>query len=92
MSVLLTSGMTTPMSTHTPGPLVNRLLEVARQDAAAANANARLIAAAPDLAEAVRELLATHPAAYREPRKIDNRTDNAIRIARAAIAKAEGVS
>jgi len=55
-------------------------------------ANARLIAAAPDLAEAVRELLATHPAAYREPRKIDNRTDNAIRIARAAIAKAEGAS
>src|SRR6185369_3221808 len=55
-------------------------------------ANARLIAAAPDLAEAVRELLATHPAAYREPGKIDNRTDNAVKIARAAIAKAEGAS
>jgi hypothetical protein len=57
-----------------------------------AEANAALIAAAPDLAEAVRELLATHPAAYREPGPIDNRTDNAIKIARAAIAKAEGVS
>ena len=55
-------------------------------------ANARLIAAAPDLAEAVRELLATHPAAYREPGKIDNRTDNAVKIARASIAKAEGAS
>jgi len=55
-------------------------------------ANARLIAAAPDLAEAVRELLATHPAAYREPGKIDNRTDNAVKIARAAIAKAAGAS
>jgi len=52
----------------------------------------RLIAAAPDLAEAVRELLATHPAAYRDPGPIDNRTDNAIKIARAAIAKAEGTS
>lgn len=51
-------------------------------------ANARLIAAAPELYEAVAELLATHPAAYREPNKIDNRTDNAVRIARAALAKA----
>jgi|KBSMisStaDraftv2_1062788.scaffolds.fasta_scaffold808231_3 hypothetical protein len=53
-------------------------------------ADARLRDAASDLAEAVRELLATHPAAYREPGKIDNRTDNAIRIARAALTKAEG--
>lgn len=52
--------------------------------------NARLIAAAPDLLESVQELLATHPAAYRDANKIDNRTDNAVRIARAAIAKAEG--
>ena len=122
MSVLLTSGMTTPMSTHTPGPWtlnpkavfenngfkINAFPVSGSGQAIAAvwagsfgkgpfgldnqEANARLIAAAPDLAEAVRELLATHPAAYREPRKIDNRTDNAIRIARAAIAKAEGVS
>lgn len=54
------------------------------------SANARLIAAAPDLLEAVQELLATHPAAYRKPHMIDNRTDNAVRIARAAIAKATG--
>lgn len=60
---------------------------ITRDEAAA---NARLIAAAPDLLEAVTELLATHPAAYREPNAIDNRTDNAVRIARAAIAKATG--
>ena len=59
--------------------------------AAAVKANAHLIAAAPDMLEAVRELLATHPAAYRDANKIDNRTDNAVRIARAAIAKAMGV-
>lgn len=55
-------------------------------------ANASLMAAAPDLLEAVRELLATHPAAYREPNSIDNRTDNAVRIARAAVAKATGAA
>jgi hypothetical protein len=53
-------------------------------------ADARLVAAAPSLYEAVTELLATHPAAYRDPGAIDNRTDNAVKIARAALAKAEG--
>lgn len=56
------------------------------------DANGALFATAPDLLEAVQELLATHPAAYRKPNAIDNRTDNAVRIARAAIAKAEGRS
>jgi hypothetical protein len=55
---------------------------------AVAAANARLIAAAPDLLEAVEELLATHPAAYRDPGAIDNRTDNAVRIARLALSRA----
>ena len=55
-----------------------------------AHANARVAAAAPELLEAVRELLATHPAAYRDPNPIDNRTDNAVRIGCAAIAKATG--
>ncbi len=56
-------------------------------------ANARLIAAAPDLLEAVVELLATHLASIRSVSEtIDNRTDAAIRLARAAIAKAEGNS
>jgi hypothetical protein len=43
-----------------------------------------------ELMVAVRELLATHPAAYRHPHKIDNRTDNAVRIARAAYRRATG--
>lgn len=45
-----------------------------------------LIAAAPDMLEAVRELLATHPGHS----IASARADNAIKIARAAIAKAEG--
>jgi len=49
--------------------------------------NARLIANAPSLLVAVEELLATHPAAYREAGKIDNRTDNAIRLARTVLAR-----
>ena len=53
-------------------------------------ANARLIAAAPELLLAAVELLATHPAAFREAGPIDNRTDNAVRVARAAITKATG--
>jgi len=80
------------MSTHTPGPPTYETATRSQKRRLTRDANARLIAAAPDLAEAVRELLATHPAAYREPGKIDNRTDNAVKIARAAIAKAEGAS
>lgn len=38
------------------------------------------------LVEAITELLATHPAAYRDANKIDNRTDNAVKIAKAALA------
>lgn len=57
------------------------------------DANAALIVRAVNsydaLIEAVIELLATHPAAYREAGSIDNRTDNAVRIARAALAGAK---
>lgn len=68
----------------------NRLVKLERS-----RSNALLLRqmfAASDLYEAVIELLATHPAAYRDAGPIENRTDNAVKVARAALAKARGES
>ena len=54
-------------------------------------ANARLIAAAPDLLDALRKLLLEHDAiSMQRDGTIDDRWPNAARIARAAIANATG--
>jgi hypothetical protein len=67
------------------------LVQFSEKFTAEERANAYLIAAAPELLEALREMLATHPAAYRAVSDtVDNRTDGAVRAARLAIAKAKG--
>lgn len=104
MSVLLTSGLSAPMSTHTPGPWVVSHDKKYDQQRISANdapiavtkdeANARLIAAAPDLLDVARNvggiddgwLKGAHPELLRKA--ILQIRDEA----RAAIAKAEGAS
>jgi hypothetical protein len=57
------------------------------------DANARLISAAPDLLDALRKLLFEHDAiSMQHDGTIDDRWPYAARIARAAIAKAEGAA
>jgi hypothetical protein len=117
MSVLLKSGMSAPMSTHTPGPWkadnwsdisVNRngkptLVARAWQSShdmpshpiksIEAAANARLIAAAPDLLAALNEILVIVNEGTKECHKRGGtRLGNIDDVARAAIAKAEGTS
>lgn len=53
-------------------------------------ANARLIAAAPELYEALRGLMAAEHPPYRGPLQYDSLREDAWDAARAAVAKAEG--
>lgn len=87
------------MSTHTPGPwcALNAGLVVAAGDVKVAQAdranayteaNARLIAAAPDLLAALKAILNVDNPPVTDPGHVD--FPRAMELARAAIAKAEG--
>ena len=90
------------MSKHTPGPWMKDddgdrvvdlayfiVAEVDGVDEAEVEANARLIAAAPDMLEALREVFAAHPNHTWLP-GLSARERLAFRQVKAAIAKAEG--
>ena len=79
------------MSTHTPGPPTYETATRSQKRRLTRDANARLIAAAPDLLAALRALITE----WDRPREIPadpDWCDAIVGQARAAIAKAEGTS
>lgn len=76
------------------GPFVAQLMCLGDRETAA---NGRLIAASPDLLDALKHMVATHPpcsfpigAPHSPARQAQEEQEKAIAIARSAIAKAEG--
>lgn len=99
MSVLLKSGMTAPMTTHTPGPwrpsndarrvYSGHAFHIADTFGPDQTANARLIAAAPDMLAACKDML-TYIEDYAQSAESDDPVHELLPRYRAAIAKAEG--